>query len=662
MKISLRIKTIILVIIVAILIATVSILISYNTYAKTIDGYYKTTLTNLAETAASMMDSDKIEEYYQTLKKDEEYEKYLNILFEIKENNDIEYLYIEKIVGNNAVAIMDADRSDTAMKLGDTFDISEGADVTSLSEGIPAFISNEPEVGWVCSIFSPIKDSSGKVVALVGADMSMDDVMHERRIFLMTVCVAILVTTILAVAILLVIIQKIVVKPINLLSVATSNFVSDKENENNDGKVSLISSLQIHSGDELQTLSEAIKTMEADINEYINNLTEVTIERERMGAELNVATQIQADMLPRIFPAFPERTEFDIFATMLPAKEVGGDFYDFFLVDEDHIAIVIADVSGKGVPAALFMVIAKTLIKNHAQGGLSPAAIFTSTNEQLCEGNEAGLFVTAWMGIIEISTGNMTYVNAGHNPPCIKTQGEGFQYLKSRPGFVLAGMEGIKYKEFTMQLSKGDMLYLYTDGVSESTNSNNELYGEDRLHELLNQCLDLSSEELLYKVKESLDEFVQEAPQFDDITMLAFCYQGNGKGDVSTKRFPAKLEELSRVSDFVEEILRNCNASEKAINQVNIIVDELASNVLRYSGSDYLEMSCSVNEKTILLQFKDSGMEYNPLNGPEVDITLSADERQIGGLGVLMVKQMAKSIEYSYENQCNILTVQYTWE
>ena len=226
----------------------------------------------------------------------------------------------------------------------------------------------------------------------------------------------------------------------------------------------------------------------------------------------------------------------------------------------------------------------------------------------------------------------------------------------------MAGMEGIKYKEYTMQLSKGDMLYLYTDGVSESTNSNNELYGEDRLHDFLNQCLDLSSEELLYKVKESLDEFVQEAPQFDDITMLAFCYQAKNEGDVSTKRFPANLEELSRVSDFVEEIMRNNNASDKAINQVNIIVDELASNVLRYSGSDYLEVSCSVNENTIMLQFKDSGMEYNPLNRPEVDITLSAEERPIGGLGLLMVKKMAQSVEYSYEEQCNILTVQYICE
>lgn len=185
--------------------------------------------------------------------------------------------------------------------------------------------------------------------------------------------------------------------------------------------------------------------------------------------------------------------------------------------------------------------------------------------------------------------------------------------------------------------------------------------GEERLHDLLNQCQDLSAENLLYKVKESLDEFVQDAPQFDDITMLAFCYQGNNGENISTERFPSNIEEMSRVIDFVEENLRNNDVPEKAITQINIIVDELASNVLRYSGSDYLEVSCSVMENTIKLQFKDSGVEYNPLNRPEADTSLSAEDRPIGGLGLFMVQKMASSVEYAYEDQCNILTVQYNF-
>ena len=248
------------------------------------------------------------------------------------------------------------------------------------------------------------------------------------------------------------------------------------------------------------------------------------------AAELSVATQIQADMLPSIFPAFPNHPGFDIYATMTPAKEMGGDFYDFFLVDDDHLAVVIADVSGKGVPAALFMVIAKTLIKNHAQNKDTPGSVFTQTNAQLCEGNDAGLFVTAWMGVLEISTGNFIYVNAGHNPPLLKRAGGAYEWLKSRPGFVLAGMEGVRYRENSLQLEPGDCLYLYTDGVTEATSGAQELFGEERLQHTLNESKDLPVDQLLPKVKQAIDTFVGEAEQFDDITMLGLEYRKKGGG------------------------------------------------------------------------------------------------------------------------------------
>ena len=244
-------------------------------------------------------------------------------------------------------------------------------------------------------------------------------------------------------------------------------------------------------------------------------------EKERIGAELHVATQIQADMLPRIFPAFPERPEFDIYASMTPAREVGGDFYDFFLVDDDHLAIVIADVSGKGVPAALFMVIAKTLLKNAAQTGLSPKTVLERVNDQLCENNEAEMFVTVWLGIYEISTGKLTAANAGHEYPAIRRSNGNFELFRDSHGFVLAGMENVRYREYTLELSAGDTLFVYTDGVTEATDAANTLYGTDRMLEALNRGQDRTPEELLRAVKRDIDLFVGGAAQFDDITMLA---------------------------------------------------------------------------------------------------------------------------------------------
>jgi sigma-B regulation protein RsbU (phosphoserine phosphatase) len=233
-------------------------------------------------------------------------------------------------------------------------------------------------------------------------------------------------------------------------------------------------------------------------------------------------------MLPCIFPPFPDRPEFDIYATMTPAKEVGGDFYDFFMVDDDHLAVVIADVSGKGIPAALFMMTAKTLIKTLMQTGLSPAQVFTEANARLCENNDEGMFVTAWMGVLEIPTGRFTYVNAGHNPPLLRRVGEDFQYLKSRAAFVFAGMEGIRYRQEEVLLSPGDVLYIYTDGVTEAADLQDRLYGNEQLLRVLNAQHTQDLTAILRAVKEDVDTFAAGVPQFDDITMLALRFDKKG--------------------------------------------------------------------------------------------------------------------------------------
>ena len=291
---------------------------------------------------------------------------------------------------------------------------------------------------------------------------------------------------------------------------------------------------KLYSNDEISDLATGFNNMASSLKTYINDLTAVTAEKERIGAELDIAKHIQASMLPCIFPAFPERSEIDIYATMEPAKEVGGDFYDFFMVDDTHLAIVMADVSGKGVPAALFMVIGKTLIKDHTTPGADLGKVFTEVNQLLCESNSEELFITAFEGVLDLVTGEFVYVNAGHEMPFICKAGGDFEPYKIRAGFVLAGMEGMKYRAGSMMLEPGDKIFQYTDGVTEATNINNELYGMQRLGEILNKVKTGTPHDILPAIKEDIDAFVGEAPQFDDITMLCLEYKAqikNGEKD-----------------------------------------------------------------------------------------------------------------------------------
>ena len=272
--------------------------------------------------------------------------------------------------------------------------------------------------------------------------------------------------------------------------------------------------------DEIEVLAQAFATLSKRTRDYIDQITTITAEKERIGAELELATKIQADMLPNIFPAFPERDEFDIFASMTPAKEVGGDFYDFFLIDDDHLGMVMADVSGKGVPAALFMMMSKILVNNFAMMGGSPAKVLEQANNQICKNNDEKMFVTVWFGVMEISTGKITAANAGHEYPMIKKADGSFELFKDKHGFVIGGMDGIRYKEYEFTLEKGGTLFLYTDGVAEATNAQNELFGTERMLEALNAEPNAAPKVLLKNMKDAVDDFVGDAPQFDDLTML----------------------------------------------------------------------------------------------------------------------------------------------
>ena len=275
---------------------------------------------------------------------------------------------------------------------------------------------------------------------------------------------------------------------------------------------------------------EEFAALSDDINSTVDTLKRYISDAEaRIDAELAFAKAIQHSALPSVFPPYPNRKEFDIWACMHTAKEVGGDFYDFYFVDEHTLVFLIADVSGKGIPAAMFMMTAKTLLKSYAESGMDAAQVLTQANNKLCEGNDAGMFVTVWMGYLNTRTSEVTYANAGHNPPLVRHADGSVEFVRSRPGLVLAGMEGIRYRANSIQLEPGDMLYLYTDGVTEATNADNNLYGENRLLAILEHHTNGDVHAVCENVKADVDAFVGEAPQFDDITMLSLRYTPPGE-------------------------------------------------------------------------------------------------------------------------------------
>ena len=279
-------------------------------------------------------------------------------------------------------------------------------------------------------------------------------------------------------------------------------------------------------GDEVEELAQSFANISHKTVEYMDRVAQVTAEKERISTELSLATQIQAAMLPHIVPAFPDRADFDIIGSMDPAKEVGGDFYDYFLIDDDHLCMVIADVSGKGVPAALFMMASKIILQSVAMMGYSPAEILKRTNEAICSSNEAQMFVTVWLGILELSTGKMTCANAGHEYPALMSPGGAFEIFKDKHGFVVGGMQGARYREYTLQLEPGAKLFVYTDGVPEATNDKKEPFGTERMIQALNAASEASPQEALKNVRAAVDGFVGAAEQFDDLTMVCVEYLG----------------------------------------------------------------------------------------------------------------------------------------
>ena len=451
---------------------------------------------------------------------------------------------------------------------------------------------------------------------------------------------------------------RLIVTPLNAISDAAKSYTED--HLKGEGKKGHFAALSFKSGDEFDELAKTMDEMEHDIESFEQDLTRVTAERERMAAELDVASRIQSDMLPTDFPLFPEKNEFDLFASMTPAKEVGGDFYDAFMMDDDHLCIVIADVSGKGIPAALFMVNSMKTIRSRAGNGGTPAEILFDVNNMLVKGNNEKIFVTVWLAILTLSTGEVIEANAGHENPAIGHGDDDFTYIMRKHGFVLGGRKNMKYVDDTFTMEPGDTLFVYTDGVTEATNASGERFYNNRLLAALNESKGRESIEIVHHMKERIDEFVSEAPQFDDLTMLAIIYHGKQMENEITVK--AEVSRLDDVMNFVNKRLEESGVEHRLALKLGMVVDEVFTNVSKYGYKDEpgditVCVFVAPDRSKVTLRFIDSGVPYDPLAKEDPNITRIKEGRKPGGLGIFMVKKTMDELEYEYKNGHNIFTV-----
>ena len=433
-----------------------------------------------------------------------------------------------------------------------------------------------------------------------------------------------------------------------------------RDNKDSETVIKNLSEIRTHN--EIGQLSEDVISLAQEMDDHVKNIAAISAEKERIGTELDLAFRIQESMLPHDYPAFPDRHEFDIYATMDPAKEVGGDFYDYYLVDDDHLCIVMADVSGKGVPAALFMMASKIILFDNAATGKSPAQILTDANALICANNPEDMFVTVWLGILELSTGKLVAVNAGHEYPALRPPGGKFELLQDKHGLVVGAMEGIQYKEYELQLVPGSKIFLYTDGVPEAENAENEMFGTNGMIEALNRNGHADPVETIKNVKAAVDGFVRDAEQFDDLTVLCLEYNGPQKGSHDVFEIEAVKDNLHEITEFLETRLDAAGCPAKTVALIDLAVEEIFVNIAKYAyapgtGKVRIGIDISRAAEEVMISFADKGTPYNPLEKEDPNVHLSADERPIGGLGIYLVKETMDSVTYVRDGDENILTI-----
>jgi phosphoserine phosphatase RsbU/P len=420
--------------------------------------------------------------------------------------------------------------------------------------------------------------------------------------------------------------------------------------------------IAISAKNEIGALATSFNEMTRRLNESIEHLKETTAAKERIESELQIAHEIQMSMVPKIFPPFPERSEFDIFATLVPAKEVGGDLYDFFFIDDDHLCFAVGDVSGKGVPASLFMAVTKTLFRATAGSGGTPGKILARLNAEICRDNESCMFVTFFCGILNIRTGQVDYSNGGHNLPYY-LHGDSVSALEKAGGRALGLVEQSPYASARMVLGPGEGLLLYTDGVTEAMDSSEALYSDQRLAGFLERNRRSSPRQIIGDLISDVRHFTGGAAQSDDITVLALHYLGTTEKmtDRVEVKLLNKLSELDRINQTLTEFGSQRGLSDKVLHDLNLALEEILTNVISYaytdSGEHEIRVRLSVQPGEIEAEVDDDGQPFNPLDVPEPDTTKSLDERTIGGLGIHLVRKIADGLEYKRQGERNLLII-----